>query len=315
MTTPVVHRASHRFGPRLASRTGPRSEDAQPNESVNRRQRQPPTVSSAAHSRRPWWARRGKNQLPAAQQSMPRERPGPSRRAQPSTSVKHAVPYARPQSLASAGGTGYPNTTHSPIDAGLRQPRQGCSVSASEMSTSGPSASKRQRQLDSPSVEIKHEVPTETMASSFASSVSPVSSETLVGEHLVKMERDISPELYPQPQLSTSGSKRYAPLPLECRKSHPNHVAARSAWVRKEREALRRLGLRVVRSFIRFVTVRPSYPFLTFRYCLRRDDGMVIDWCVQWVDYTSIRIKYLFQGGHRLRTDGHSGCHRTRTTD
>ena len=280
MTTPVVHRASNRFGLRMASRNGPRSEDAQPNESVNRRQRQPPTVNSAAHSRRSWWARRVQNQSPAAQQSVPRERTGPPRRAQPSTSIKHAVPYTRPQS--SAGGTRFPNTAHPPTDTERRQLRQGHSVSTSEMPMSGSSASKRQKQLDCLKVETKHEVPTEmTASSSFASSVSPVSSETLVGEHnKVKMERDISPELYAQPQLSTSGSKRYAPLPLECRRSHPNYVAARSAWARKEQEALRRLGLRVVRSFIRFVTVSLSYPFLTSRYCLRREDGMVIDWCV-----------------------------------
>lgn len=314
MTTPAFHRPSNRFGLRLASRTGPRSEDAQPNESVNRRQRQPPTVNSAAHTRRSWWARRGQNQPPAAQQGIPRERTGPSRRAQPSTSVKHAVPYARPQSLATAGGIGYPNTAYPPIDAGPRQLRQGHSVSAPEWPTSGSSVSMRQRQLASPKVEIKHEIPTET-ASSFASSVSPVSSETLVGEHKVKKERDMSPELYAQPQLSTSGSKRYAPLPVECRKSHPNYAAARSAWARKEQQALKRLGLRVVRSFIRFVTVSPSYPSLTSRYRIRREDGMVIDWCVQWVDYISIRIEYLYQGGHRLRTHGHSGCYRTRTTD
>jgi hypothetical protein len=54
-------------------------------------------------------------------------------------------------------------------------------------------------------------------------------------------------------QLVTSGSKRYAPLPLECRKTHPNHTVARSAWAIKEQEALRRLGLRVSRTFIRFV--------------------------------------------------------------
>lgn len=257
MTTPVVHRASNRFGLRMTSRNGPRSEDAQPNESVNRRQKQPPTVNSAAHSRRSWWARRVQNQAPASQQSMPRERTGPLRRAQPSTSLKHAVPYARPQS--SAGGARCPNTAQSPIDTERRQLRQGHSVSTSEMTMSGSSASKRQRQLDCLNMEIKHEVPTEmTASSSFASSLSPVSSETLVGEHnKVKVERDMSPELHaqPQPQPSTSGSKRYAPLPLECRRSHPNHAAARSAWARKEQEALRRLGLRVVRSFIRFVTI------------------------------------------------------------
>jgi hypothetical protein len=58
--------------------------------------------------------------------------------------------------------------------------------------------------------------------------------------------------------LNTSGAKRYAPLPLECRETHTNHTAARSAWARKEQEALRRLGLRVVRTLIGFVLITTS---------------------------------------------------------
>ncbi|KAF8269684.1 hypothetical protein EI94DRAFT_924285 [Lactarius quietus] len=262
MTTPAAHRASNRFGLRFA-RTGPRSEDAQPNESVNKRQRQPPTVNSAAHSRRPWWVGRGQNRPPATHpsiQSVARERSGSTRRVPTSTSVKHAVPYARPHTpLATTGGTGYPNTTQTPMDTGPRQPRQGYCASTLEIPVSVSPASNCHRLLDYPSVGIKHEIPTQTMASRFTPSVSPVSSETLVSDNKVKVERSVSPELYAQPQLNTSGSKRYAPLPLECRRSHPNHAAARSAWARKEQEALRRLGLRVVRTFI-------------------REDGMVIDW-------------------------------------
>jgi hypothetical protein len=254
------HPPSSRSGPR-AARSGPRSEDAQPNESVNRRQRLPPTVNSAAHNRRSWWAGRGPNRPAVAHhnlQSVVRERTGSTRRAPP-TSANRAVSHARPHSLATTSGTGWPNTAQAPIDP---KPRQGHSASTSSMPTSESPAPKRQKLVGSPSVEIKREIPTETMASSFALSVSPVSSETLVGDHRIKVERGITPELYSKPQHNMSGSRRYAPLPPECRKTHPNHTAARSAWVRKEQEALRRIGLRVVRTFIRFVVITLPYPFL-----------------------------------------------------
>ncbi len=279
------HLASNRSGPR-AARSGPRSEDAQPNESMNRRQRHPPTVNSATYNRRAWWRGRGPNRPSITHQnvqSVVRARTGSTRLAPSSTSVNRAVPYARPRSPATTSGTGCPNSAQSPIDTIPRQPSQGHSASTLSMPMSGSPAPKRQKLEASLSVEVKREIPTETMASNFAFSVSPVSSETLVSDHRVKVERDISPELYSKPQLNTSGSKRYAPLPLECRKSHPNHAVARSAWARKEQEALRRLGLRVVRTFIRFVATTPPYPFLTCRSRPRREDGMVIDWCVHWV--------------------------------
>ena len=317
MTTPAAHRASNRFGLRLA-RTGPRSEDAQPNESVNRRQRHPPTVNSVAQSRRSWRVGRGQNRPPATRQnihSVARERTGSTRRPPPSTSARHAVPHARPLSLATAGGTGCLNTARSSTDTGPRSPRQSHSASALEMLTPGSPVPKRQELVGSPRVEVKLEIPPETMVSSITSSVSPVSSETLVGDHKVKVERSISPELYTQPQLNTSGSKRYAPLPPECRKSHPNHAAARFAWARKEQEALRRLGLRVVRSFIRFVTDPPPYPFLTSRSRPRmqgRWDGYRL---VRSLGQFSVvfRVKYPYQGGHRLRAHRYSCGYRTRT--
>ena len=277
MTTPAAHRGSNRFGIRF-TRTGPRSEDAQPNESVNRRQRQPPTVNSAAYTRRPWWGARGQNRSPVTHQnihSVGRERTGGSTRrgVPPSTSVKHAVPYAQPRSLAIASGSGWPHTAQSPVDTRPRQPRQNHhSASTPELPTTGSPALKRQKLvMGSPSVETKLEIPTETMASSIASSVSPVSSETLVSDHKVKVERGVSPELYSQPQPNTSGSKLYAPLPPECRKSSPNHAAARSAWASKEQEALKRLGLRVVRTFIRFVAIAPPRLFLMRRSQRGRD--------------------------------------------
>lgn len=262
MATSAFNPIPNRSGPR-APRSGPRSEDAQPNESVNRRQRYPPTVNSAAtHTRRPWWIGRGPHRPPIIHQNVQpgvRERAGSTRRAPSSTSANRANPYARPRPLATTGGRRCPNTAQNPIDTNPRQPREGHSASTPSMPTSGSPAPKRRKLEGSPSGETKREIPTETMTPVFALSVSPVSSETLVSDHKVKMERSISLELYSKPQLNTSGSKRYAPLPLECRKSHPNHTGARSAWARKEQEALRRLGLRVVRTFI-------------------REDGMVIDW-------------------------------------
>ena len=250
------HPASSRPG----ARSGPRSEDAQPNESVNRRQRLPPTVSSAAHNRRSWWAGRGPNRPPVTHHnlhSIVRERTGSNRRTPaPSTSANRAVSHARPHPLVTTSGTGCLKTAQPPIDPKPRQPRQGHSAP-----TSGSPAPKRQK-VESSSVEIKREIPTETMASSSALSVSPVSSETLVSDHRTKVERGITPELYSKPQHNMSGSRRYAPLPPECRKTHPNHTAARSAWAKKEQEMLRRLGLRVVRTFIRFVAITPAYPSL-----------------------------------------------------
>jgi hypothetical protein len=90
-----------------------------------------------------------------------------------------------------------------------------------------------------------------------------MSSETLVGEHHgVKKERSISPELSPtEPQLITAGTKRYQPLPPECMKSRPNYRAARSVWAKKEQEALKRLGFKVVRTFVRSVVHHSVLPF------------------------------------------------------
>ena len=317
MTTSTAHRASNRSGLRLA-RTGPRLEDAQPNETVNRRQRHPPTVNSAAHSRRSWWVGRGQNRPQATRQNIhtvARERTGSTRRPLPSTSTRHAVPHARPHSLATAGGTGYLNTAQSSTDTRPRSPRRGHSASTPKMPTLGSPVPKRQKLVGSPRVEVKLEIPSEAMVPSLTSSVSPVSSETLVSDHKVKMERSISPELYAQPQLNTTGSKRYAPLPPECRKSHPNHAAARFAWAKKEQEALKRLGLRVVRSFIRFVTDLPSYPFLTFRSRPRvqgRWDGYRL---VRSSGGFSVifRVNYPYQGGHRLRAHRYSCGYRART--
>lgn len=139
----------------------------------------------------------------------------------------------------------------------------------------GAPAPKRRKLEGSPLTRMKRGHTTEKMMA-FMSSVSPVSSETLVGEHRIKRERSISPELSAEPQLITAGSKRYAPLPPECEKSRPGYRAARNAWAQKQQEAVRRLGLKVVRTFIRSVVHRSACRFLTCRP--HRDDGMVIDW-------------------------------------
>ena len=125
-----------------------------------------------------------------------------------------------------------------------------------------PPAPKRQKLEGAPFPEIKGGCPTEKTVSNLTPSVSPVSSETLVGEHRVKRERSTSPDLSAAvPQLITSGSKRYAPLPPECRKSQPDYKMARNVWARKEQEALKRLGLKVVRTFIRSVVHHSALPF------------------------------------------------------
>ena len=121
------------------------------------------------------------------------------------------------------------------------------------MLPSEPPAPKRRKREGAPFAEIKRGFPTEKIVSAVTSPASPVPSETLAGEHRIKRERSLSPELSAVPQVITAGSKRYAPLPPECRKSQPNHKAARNAWAKKEQKALKRLGLRVVRTFIRSV--------------------------------------------------------------
>ena len=312
MASSTFHLTSNRSGTR-GTRPGPRSEDAQPNESVNRRQRHPPTVNSAAHNRRSWWAGRGPNRPPVTHhnlQSVVRERTGSTRRALPSsTSVNRAVSHARPHSLAPTSGTACSNAAQLPIDPRPRQPRQDHSASTSSMPTLASLAPKCQKLVGFPSVEIKPEIPTESMA---ALSVSPVSSETLVGDHNVKVERAITPELYSKPQLNTFGSRRYAPLPPECRKTHPSHAAARTAWARKEQEALRRLGLRVVRTFIRFVVITPPYPSLTRHSVLLGRTEWLSTGAYNWISSLSILSKYHDQGGHRLRAHRRSCRHRTR---
>ena len=144
---------------------------------------------------------------------------------------------------------------------------------------SEPPAPKRRKLEGAPFAEIKRGFPIEKIVSAVRSPASPIPPETLVGEHRIKRERSPSPELSAVPQVITAGSKRYAPLPPECRKSQPNHKAARNAWAKKEQKALRRLGLRVVRTFIRSVgnhSAPAPAAFLTCRS--HREDGMVIDW-------------------------------------
>ncbi|KAK0494948.1 hypothetical protein EDD18DRAFT_1173225 [Armillaria luteobubalina] len=58
---------------------------------------------------------------------------------------------------------------------------------------------------------------------------------------------------------TTTGSKRYHPLPPDCQKSHPNWSTNRKHWYKLESKFLKSRGLNILRSFF-------------------RDDGMVIDW-------------------------------------
>ncbi|KAF7985679.1 hypothetical protein HWV62_2231 [Athelia sp. TMB] len=86
---------------------------------------------------------------------------------------------------------------------------------------------------------------------------SPVLSQS-TGKRIKQEEPDSPPPL-PQRRLITSGSQRYSIIPPECRKAQPGFKKAREAWSRREAEALKILGLKPVRTFI-------------------REDGLVIDW-------------------------------------
>ncbi|KAI0255707.1 hypothetical protein BJV78DRAFT_1172590 [Lactifluus subvellereus] len=260
---PPAQRAPHsnRPGQRAApSRARPHSEDAQPNEFVNKRQRCPPAVSSSVtRNQPPRRGGRGTNRPSVTRRDKQLtiwEPTGSVRRPPPPHSGVSATPYSElPPPATGGSGPRHPNAAQPPNDIA---PRLGSFPLTPSTPTVDALAPKRRKLESTPPPEIKREFPTEVMAATFTS-VSPVSSVTLVGDHKVKRERSISPELSAEPQLIAAGSKRYAPLPPECKQSQPNYRVARNAWARKEQEALKRLGLRVVRTFI-------------------REDGMVIDW-------------------------------------
>ena len=256
---PPVQRApySNRPGQRVApSRARPHSEDAQPNEFVNKREGCPPAVSSSvAHNQPPQRGGRGTNRPPITRwdkQFIIWEPNGHIGRPPPPHSGVSSTPYPELPHPATdgRGGPRHPSATQ---PANYIAPRLGSFPSISSMPTVDVPTPKRRKLESSPPPEIKREFPTEAAAASTFTSVSPVSSVTLVGDHKVKRERSISPGLSTEPQLIAAGSKRYAPLPPECQKSQPNYRAARNAWARKEQEALKRLGLRVVRTLIRYV--------------------------------------------------------------
>jgi hypothetical protein len=184
----------------------------------------------------------------------------------------------------------------------------------SSVPPSAPRAPKRRKREGAPFAEIRRESPPREKIASAAVTPSalPVASETLV--HRIKRERTLSPELSAVPQVITAGSKRYAPLPPECRKSQPSHKTARNAWAKKEQKALKRLGLRVVRTFIRCVgkSLDPA-ALLTWRSDIGR-----MGWSSTGNYRKAIRrrkrSKYISQGDYRLGTSRGRRCHRTRTT-
>src|ERR1700722_11381980 len=71
----------------------------------------------------------------------------------------------------------------------------------------------------------------------------------------VKRERSSTPEslTIESRKLVTRGCKRYAPLPPECHRSHPNSKENRQAWREREQNALRCLGIKPLNAFIRHV--------------------------------------------------------------
>lgn len=71
----------------------------------------------------------------------------------------------------------------------------------------------------------------------------------------IKKEEPDSPPLLPQRLLVTSGSRRYADVPADCRKALPGFKRARETWSKKEAEVLKAMGLKPVRTFIRCVSM------------------------------------------------------------
>ncbi|KAF8488865.1 hypothetical protein F5888DRAFT_1750833 [Russula emetica] len=219
-------RAPHRT---TSSRPISHPEDAQPNESVDKRQRRPPAVN-----------------IVAAQQSPRRVGQGSSRNTQ-------FVARESSRSMRSTGGVPTPPSNSAQPTSNYKWRLRNSGSTPSLTLPSEPPPPKRRKLECPPLVETKRGSLTGKIIPVSTSSVSPVSSETLVGEHRVKKERSISPELSSvERQLVTVGTKRYAPLPPECMKSQANYKAARSAWAKKVQEELKSLGLKVVRTFIRF---------------------------------------------------------------
>ena len=221
-------------------------EDAQPNESVDKRQRCPPAINRAAPPQPP---RRGGY--------APRRTTHPRGARGTSGSTRYVPPPPTYDVPLATGGDPTPSNTVEP--ASNYAWSSGSSVAMSSTQPSHPPPPKRRKLEGPPVAEINLGSRTGGVVPAPTPSMSPVSSETLVGEQLVKKERSISPELSSaEPRLITAGTKRYVPLPPECLKSHPNFKAARTAWAWKEQEALRRLGLKVVRTFVRSVVHHSS---------------------------------------------------------
>jgi hypothetical protein len=125
------------------------------------------------------------------------------------------------------------------------------------------------------------------------SPVEPQSSSTPIPSVSVKREPSSSPPLLPTRYLTTSGSKRYHPIPSDCVNSHPGYTENRKIWREKEVEALRKMNLSVTR-------------------CLVRGDGMVIDWYVFFCEGDNCsagQVNYLYgliHSGQKSRKHGYN---------
>lgn len=262
-------RGSHR---NTFSRPLTHQEDAQPNESVDKRQRCPPAINTAAPQQPP---QRGGYAPRRHTRFVPRGTSGPTRLS------SRYVPPPPPTNHPPLATGGAPTPSNAIELASNYAWSSGNTVAMPSTQPSQPSPPKRRKLEGPPVAEINLGSRTGGVALAPTPSMSPVSSETLVGEQLVKKERSISPELssteVTEPRLITAGTKRYVPLPPECMKSQANFKAARSAWAWKEQEALRRLGFKVVRTFVRSV-VHHSSSVIFSNVFSRREDGMAIDW-------------------------------------
>jgi hypothetical protein len=87
-----------------------------------------------------------------------------------------------------------------------------------------------------------------------ARTIQDVQDVPLKRERSVTPDHDLSLSVAPSRRLVRAGSELYTPLPPDCRQSHPEHKTHRLAWVRREQDVLRRMGLIPARAFIRCVT-------------------------------------------------------------
>ncbi|KAI0313197.1 hypothetical protein OF83DRAFT_573933 [Amylostereum chailletii] len=205
-------------------------EDAQPNESVDKRRKAPPSVHTTVPPRRV--------------NEYQYHRREPARSRQPGYSPAGHRKEQQGRVTATAGPSTSPSINNS-INHSFGNHPSRPPPSPNNM----PPPSKRRR-VEYPRTKPHTSMPPPQPPPSSTTATVPT-------EVRVKRERTSSPEIVAVRKPVTSGSKFYK-IPPQCKRTCPDYRNNRSQWAEKEVKALVRMGLKVVKYFI-------------------RDDGMSID--------------------------------------